>query len=357
MHTVFMSPASTFFLHFAFSQLLLCTLLLAPFVKHNESARWFALLTLCGCGYLIGMMEIDGALKMGLYAFSFVAGNALPGVFWLVSLTVFADRLSLHKWQIGLASLTLLIPLISRMLDAVLGLSPSALPALFDLLKYGSMALELALVVYALVVAMVNWRNDLVEERRLMRGSMIGFVAAYLFAVIVVEQVIGVTWPWLVEVKFVALCILTTGVNVLFFSLRENTLFAAQTARPQVTKPTRQSNSPEVEKITHAMKTSRLYREEGLTISRLSRHLSIHEYKLRQLINGELGYRNFNDFLNDYRIREVTEQLKLPDNVSTPILTLALDSGFRSLSSFNKAFKEKHGLTPSEFRNLQVNQS
>jgi AraC-like DNA-binding protein len=88
-----------------------------------------------------------------------------------------------------------------------------------------------------------------------------------------------------------------------------------------------------------------------MTISALSRHLSIHEYRLRQLINGELGYRNFNDFLNHYRINEVAERLRDPEHEDTTVLTLALDSGFHSLSSFNRAFKNTHGMTPTEYRN------
>ena len=82
----------------------------------------------------------------------------------------------------------------------------------------------------------------------------------------------------------------------------------------------------------------------------LAKHLGIHEYKLRNLINGELNYRNFNDFLNHYRIQEVTHNLITEEFSSTPVLTLALESGFRSLSSFNKAFKSTHGITPTEYR-------
>ena len=36
------------------------------------------------------------------------------------------------------------------------------------------------------------------------------------------------------------------------------------------------------------------------------------------------------------------------------MLTIALDMGYRSLSPFNKAFKEIKGMTPTEFRNLHL---
>jgi len=63
-----------------------------------------------------------------------------------------------------------------------------------------------------------------------------------------------------------------------------------------------------------------------------------------------LNYRNFNDFLNFYRIKEVSEKLIEADYIQTPVLTLALESGFRSLSSFNKVFKETHQITPTQYR-------
>jgi AraC-like DNA-binding protein len=98
------------------------------------------------------------------------------------------------------------------------------------------------------------------------------------------------------------------------------------------------------------MTEASLYKQEGLTISELAKALGFAEHKLRSLINVELGYRNFNDFLNYYRILDVSEKLLMDEHKSTPILTLAMDAGFRSLSSFNKVFKMTHNATPTEYR-------
>jgi hypothetical protein len=46
------------------------------------------------------------------------------------------------------------------------------------------------------------------------------------------------------------------------------------------------------------LSSSALASEEGFTIRRLADKLDIKEYRLRRLINGQLGYRNFNRFLN-----------------------------------------------------------
>ena len=44
------------------------------------------------------------------------------------------------------------------------------------------------------------------------------------------------------------------------------------------------------------MTVERIYHREGLTIGSLSAEFGVQEYRLRQLINEGLGYRNFNAF-------------------------------------------------------------
>ena len=99
------------------------------------------------------------------------------------------------------------------------------------------------------------------------------------------------------------------------------------------------------------MQQQQAYRETGLTITQLAGLLAVPQYRLRQSINQGLGYRNFNDFLNSYRVREAAQRLK-SDSESHSILTIALDTGYRSLSSFNKAFKETYHCTPTAFRKI-----
>ena len=102
------------------------------------------------------------------------------------------------------------------------------------------------------------------------------------------------------------------------------------------------------------IRPQKVYREEGVTIRELADKLDIREYRLRRLINGHLGYRNFNSFLNHYRIEEVALRLVAPETRHLPVLSIALDVGYRSLSPFNKAFKEIKGMTPIEYRNRSL---
>jgi AraC-like DNA-binding protein len=107
-------------------------------------------------------------------------------------------------------------------------------------------------------------------------------------------------------------------------------------------------------RLEQLMVIERAYRREGLTIGSLSAELGVPEYRLRQLINEGLAHRNFNAFLNRYRIEEAKAALADPEQKEVPVLTIAMDAGFQSVGPFNRAFRAATELTPTEFRRLAV---
>lgn len=98
------------------------------------------------------------------------------------------------------------------------------------------------------------------------------------------------------------------------------------------------------------MTVERIYRQEGLAIGTLAARFDVPEYRLRRAINEGLGYRNFNAFLNHYRIDDAKTALSDMAQREVPVLTIAMDAGFQSIGPFNRAFKAETGMTPSEFR-------
>jgi AraC-like DNA-binding protein len=340
-----------FFSYFAFTQMIMCALILFPLWKKNQSATLYILLMVSGCGYLLSEIFtpiVDYSLVWWL---GVIGGNALPGMFWLVSLSVFGDHVVLKRGQYFLASLTLIIPLTIKILSFISVIHLANYPTISIAIKYSLMTLELSLIYHALLVAFTHWHDDLVQERRYIRGGVISLSALYIFLVIVLEQLFDLQWQGLGILKVGSLALLVTGINFLMFTLRPSSLFETVIqAEKTVSSTIEKQPSKELLRIIEAMEKDNIYQQEGMTIANLAKHLSIHEYKLRQLINGEMNYRNFNDFLNYYRIKEITEKLQQPEFSNIPVLTLALESGFRSLSSFNKVFKATHKVTPTEYR-------
>jgi AraC-like DNA-binding protein len=111
------------------------------------------------------------------------------------------------------------------------------------------------------------------------------------------------------------------------------------------------------ERLRELVEAAQVFREEGLTIASLAARLDTQEHKLRQLINAQLGFRNFNAFLHHFRIQEARKALADPERRSQNVAQIAYEVGYRSLGPFHKAFKEMTGQTPTEFRASQEQRS
>ena len=104
------------------------------------------------------------------------------------------------------------------------------------------------------------------------------------------------------------------------------------------------------ERLQRLMTAEQAFRTSGLTIGRLAERLGQPEHKVRALINGQLGFRNFSAFLNAYRTGAAADALRDPEQDHLTVAEIAFGLGYQSLGPFNRAFKEAHGLTPTEFR-------
>ena len=89
------------------------------------------------------------------------------------------------------------------------------------------------------------------------------------------------------------------------------------------------------------------WREADLTLPRLSRQLGTNTGRLSRAINLGLGI-NFSVFINGLRAEGVAEALtRHPD---AELLDLAFEMGFASKASFNRAFRTRYGMAPSQYR-------
>ncbi|MDP2120539.1 MAG: AraC family transcriptional regulator [Hoeflea sp.] len=105
----------------------------------------------------------------------------------------------------------------------------------------------------------------------------------------------------------------------------------------------------ELDRVVKAVEGG-LFLEPGLTIGGLAAILQLPEHRLRRLINSGLGYRNFAAFMNDYRIDEAKRRLSNPEMAREQIIQHAFSLGYASLAPFNRAFRERVGVSPTEFR-------
>lgn len=102
-------------------------------------------------------------------------------------------------------------------------------------------------------------------------------------------------------------------------------------------------------RLVALMEREHPYRQSELTLGELADRLGTTPHRLSEVLNAQLAL-SFYDFVNGYRVREVQERLVGPDGARFTYLTLALEAGFASKSTFNAAFKKLTGVTPSDYR-------
>ncbi len=104
------------------------------------------------------------------------------------------------------------------------------------------------------------------------------------------------------------------------------------------------------ERISQVIESNELFRRPTLTLRELAETLDIHPRTVSAAINQGFEM-NFNDLINRYRVVEVQRQLHQGVHKQKTLLGIALDCGFNSKSTFNRAFKKHSGLSPGEYLN------
>jgi AraC-like DNA-binding protein len=218
---------------------------------------------------------------------------------------------------------------------------------------------SVALVGLALTRVVRGLSADLVEPRRRIRAAFTIIVGIEILIVLGAELWLGSAPASrdLELLKSVAALGVTLAFGAWLLTPRGDLLApvpARETAAPLMPAGPQDTDARFRDRLLAIVQGEQLYKQEGLTIGRLARKLDLPEYRVRRIINQQLGYRNFNAFLNELRTDEACRLLADPANERLPIFNLALDLGYGSLGPFNRAFRARTGQTPTEYRQAHL---
>lgn len=346
----------------AFSQLMLLGMYFA-FRYEGSLARLISLYSLCLGAYTLVSISFIASNPISSYVLFRLATMA-PFILWVIAHMLFVDggRIHFGVW------VAIVYFLVARGLGT--GLSyfyPSILEANVNWLAIQVIPqlLMLCFSAHSIYLAINGYKNDLVEQRRQLRLYFVVCMGV-LLVTIVGSDFLNLflrfaNLDWLTGLQldftpFVSLYIFVLAtlfiITVFRLSREAHTLIASEATHRKNNSTILEKSTavkPELlEKIRVLMESDRFYAQTGLTISDLADALSMQEYRVRHLINQKLQYRNFNQFLNNYRIEDAARKLQNKEN---SISWIALDVGYASLSVFNKAFRERFDMTPTAYRN------
>lgn len=209
-------------------------------------------------------------------------------------------------------------------------------------------------MILGVLEAVRNRKYDLIDARLHFRNTYI-IVTSSLIAITLIVEVIGIgrTIPEILpELQKGTIFILTLSFIYYNFELKPG--FFLQSDKKENVETEIDVNPQIIAKLTKLLADEKIYRTEGLTIGRLAEMLKEQEYRVRRTINGQLGFRNFNDFINKYRVQEACSILEEPEKANLTILEIAYSLGYQSIGPFNKAFKDQTGITPTAYRKQKL---
>jgi len=331
--------------------------------QRSFKARVFAGITLSSACYIVGRssyaIPADVQVQLWIWPFLLVLMNIGTGLWMILAHSLFRDDRPVPRWMISVVAVQILLSAINAF--GYVGrntslLQSQAYPSTVNFV-FGPLPLLLqsAFAFLALYWAAREWRSDLDERRRILRAPFLVVVGGLYFGINASEFYLADSpYSSRAHIDNIITLVMAVGyVSVALMALRFDhgvfeRLMGSVPALPDPYVDVTADRDFAI--LTRALNGQKVYRTPGLSIGSLARRLAMPEYRLRALIHKNLGYRNFNALLHEYRLRDACQQLTDPAKAHLPILTIALDAGYQSIAPFNQAFRLAMGCTPSTYR-------
>jgi AraC-like DNA-binding protein len=297
---------------------------------------------------------------LGIASYTFVSdpspgypGGALvvmavltPVFFWWFGIALFRDS---FEWRH-----VYFVPLVLLLAFYALRLGGGTYRVAGALLHQATVIL---LLIHIFSLAILDFRNDLVDARRRFRVAITLILPLVGITIAGVETyaLYGALPVWLGLLHALMLFALSF-LFALWLTATKPELFALNAEAPQ---PKSDLLTPaeliELERLKSAVGNGACLEPE-MSLSTLATKVAIPEHRLRRLIAKGLGYRNFAAFLNAHRVEEAKRRLADPARSREQIVSIAFGVGYASLAPFNRAFRQLTGKTPSEYRSQVLSQ-
>jgi AraC-like DNA-binding protein len=141
----------------------------------------------------------------------------------------------------------------------------------------------------------------------------------------------------------------TTKLKKLDFSFSPHLISIPEGEEKQDLKVISQED---INHIKRLMEIEKAYLNPELNLSDLAKQANMSRAQLSEIINSGF-HKNFNDFVNMYRVEAIKSMLKEDKQKQLSLLGIAYECGFNSKATFNRVFKKLTNNSPSEYLQSQ----
>lgn len=170
---------------------------------------------------------------------------------------------------------------------------------------------------------------------------LISFISLYFFRTQI--GVLNYTTMWVSTPIFIYV--------IGYFSLKQPAIFRIRQS-PKTKSESDRLKPDEIQQLQkrlhYFMETEKVYLKPDLTLQELASKMNTSPNNLSWLLN-QIHQSTFYDYINAFRIDAFLEKIKNNRHASHTLLALAMEAGFNSKSTFNRVFKSRLGVTPSQY--------
>lgn len=230
---------------------------------------------------------------------------------------------------------------------------------LFGFIKISYWFISMHMIIYSFFIYRIIYNNNKLDSEykkvrfnwaRILMLLYLLFIFSYIsYYVLVNFSFFNSEWDYMISIMM-SISIYTIG----YFIYKQPSIFNGELFSNLFLPIKNKSESFEnsllnelYENLTNYMKYNKPYIDNELRLVNLADQLGFSTHLLSKVINKKYG-KNFNSFVNEYRLNEAEELLKSSNDLI--IKQIYFDVGFNNKNSFYKAFKLKNDCTPSQFR-------
>ena len=143
----------------------------------------------------------------------------------------------------------------------------------------------------------------------------------------------------------------TTKLNKLDFTFSPKTIGIPEDAN--IFDEEKSISQEDIATVRDLMETNKAYLNPELNLSDLAKMANMSRGQLSEIVNTAFD-KNFNDFVNGYRVEAFKDMLKENKHQQLSLLGIAQECGFNSKATFNRVFKKLTDLSPTEYLKTQL---